>query len=87
MKLNLTFCLVTAALMSTTAFAQHGDTSNAKKITEQGAKGDLILGREIKKQQLKSAPQMLGKQDSLPTKQPATAVNKKKAKKKNCRKN
>ncbi len=45
--------------------AQSADTLSASKVIEQGSKGDIILGKKIKKDQLKETPVLLHQRDSV----------------------
>ena len=61
--------------------AQTKDSVPAKKVVENGTKGDLIIGKENKKSQLMAPPQPLKQKDTL-HKQSSTRPQKKKAKNK-----
>jgi hypothetical protein len=71
-------------LTSITLSAQTNDTLSAKRVTEKGSKGDIILGNEYKQKQLSSAPQLLQSADSVLKKEPASTSKKKKCRQKNC---
>ena len=45
--------------------AQAKDSAPAKKVVEKGAQGDIILGKQNKKDQLNASPQQLQQKDSL----------------------
>ena len=62
--------------------AQVKDSVPAKKLAEQGSKGDLILGKQNKRNQLTASPQMLQQKDSL-QKEASIQQKKKKSKNKN----
>jgi hypothetical protein len=64
MKKASAIFIFTVLLMSGRAEAQSKDSVPAKKIIEQGAKGDIITGKEVKKKQLNAPPKMLKQQDS-----------------------
>ena len=61
--------------------AQSKDSVPARKVAENGAKGDIILGKQNKKDQLSASPQLLKQKDSL-HKQVSTEPKKKKPKNK-----
>jgi hypothetical protein len=56
--------------------AQSNDTLSAKRITEKGAKGDIILGNEYKQKQLSAPPQLLQTADSIINKEPVNTKKK-----------
>lgn len=62
-RISVIFVL-TVLLATEQALAQSKDSVPAKKIIEQGTKGDIIVGNEKKKAQLNASPQPL-KGDSL----------------------
>lgn len=62
-KISAVF-LFTVLLMSGRSLAQSKDSVPAKKVIEQGTKGDIILGNENKKKQLSASPQLLQQRDS-----------------------
>ncbi|HET9826502.1 MAG TPA: hypothetical protein VFP87_14280 [Chitinophagaceae bacterium] len=80
-KISILFML-TALLATGRALAQSKDTVPAKKIIEQGTKGDIIVGNENKKKQLTAAPQVLRQRDST-QKAPSAKSKKKKCRNKN----
>jgi len=57
--------------------AQSKDSVPARKVVENGTKGDLIVGKENKKSQLNAPTQSLQQKDSL---KPSTQPKKKKIK-------
>lgn len=63
-RISVIFVL-TVLLATEQALAQSKDTVPAKKIIEQGTKGDIIVGNENKKAQLNASPQSLHQGDSL----------------------
>ena len=62
---KLTCIPVFLLLVNCSLHAQSGDTLSAKKITEKGSKGDIILGEKNKKDQLNHVPVLPGSKDSL----------------------
>ena len=83
MKIKLHFCFFLLLFISTHVTAQKKDTT-AKQVVEQGTKGDIILGKEIQKQQLSAPPQLLQMQDSVNKQPSAVPSKKKKTKQKSC---
>jgi len=67
---------------NTKTMAQAKDSIPTKNVIEQGAKGDIILGKQNKQNQLTAAPQQLQQKDSL-HKEASTHPKKKKSKNKN----
>ena len=57
--------------------AQARDSMPAKKVVEQGAKGDIILGKQNKQNQLTAAPHQLQQKDSLHKEAPVKPKKKK----------
>ena len=81
---RINFILIFLFITSGTLMAQSKDTPSAKKVVEKGAKGDMILGNEIKKKQLTASPQGLKQQSREKTSY--AAAKKKKYKNKPSRK-
>lgn len=77
-----------ALLASTVSFAQKNSTtsthrdSSAKPVIELSAPGDNHLKKEIQKNQLKKAPELLGKPAAAGAKQKTSSVGRKQ---KNCK--
>lgn len=63
-------------LVSGPILAQSKDSVPAKKVIEQGTKGDIIVGKENKKKQLKASPERL-QTDSLRKAAPTHSKKKK----------
>lgn len=72
--------------MSNSLLAQQKDTATAKHVIEKGTKGDIILGKEIQKQQLEKAPQMLEMNQPVKKQSATSNSKKKKSIQKNCKK-
>jgi hypothetical protein len=81
-KIN-SVCFFIALLICTGAVAQKKDSVPVKPITEKASSGDIILGKENKKQQLNSPPQLLERKEPLRKKTTYTGHKKRKCKHKN----
>jgi len=82
MKSNSVAFVFLFLTVNTKIMAQVKDSVPAKKVAEQGAPGDIILGKQNKKSQLNASPELLQKKDSL-HKEASPQPKKKKSKSKN----
>ena len=55
---------------STKVMARGIDTLPAKRLAEKGAQGDIIIGKQNQKDQLRAQPQVLQQKDSVISGQP-----------------
>jgi hypothetical protein len=74
-------CFFVALIYSISLMAQSKEPVSVL-ITEKGATGDLIIGKEIKKNLLSSSPELLQPNCSLPSIESTTPGKKKKDKRK-----
>ena len=58
-------CPAFLLIMNCALHAQSKDTTTAQKITDKGSKGDIILGEQNKKDQIKKSPVLLQPGDSF----------------------
>ena len=79
MKKMRVILILIVLLTAQRMMAQLKDSVPARKAVENGTKGDLIIGKENKKSQLTSSPQLLRQKDSA-NKEASTLPKKKKAK-------
>jgi hypothetical protein len=71
-------CMFIPFLIGGVLMAQSNDTIPAKKVTEKGEKGDIILGKEYRKKQLGKTPQSIQSADSALKKETVIQSEKKK---------
>jgi hypothetical protein len=64
MKNTLAFVFLIFTI-NTKIMAQVNDSVPANKVAEQGAQGDIILGKQNKKNQLNASPELLQQKDSV----------------------
>ena len=67
--------------INTKIIAQAKDSVPARKVAEKGAQGDIIIGKQNKKNQLSASPELLQQKDSLHN-EASTQPKKKKSKNK-----
>jgi hypothetical protein len=78
-------CFFIALVCSISLVAQSKEPVSVKSITEKGATGDLIIGKEIKKNLLSSSPELLQRNRYLPSVESTTPGKKEKDKRKKYR--